>query len=117
MNDYIIGFKNKYYTLWRKHQNRYKYIRNLSTNKEEAIIKAGTNEINYNLKRRKVFTKFNKYDNISLSTIIDFGKYKGMSIKDLLVKDFNYCLWLSKNTYKTGLKRFLITIPEISKFI
>lgn len=40
--------------------------------------------------------------------LITFGKYSGLKFKDLIEKDINYCLWISKFKYTNEQNKDLV---------
>lgn len=130
----VIGFANKYYTLWEVDIDDniivYTYIRNLSFDLEDAKRKAGTDKFEETLRgRSKTFTKI-KYDNGStqefedstmskiLSSRMTFGKYQGEEIIKVANKDPRYLAWVITDTRgNTELKKILSTLDPVKKLL
>lgn len=66
-----------------------------------------------NEKLYKKIVKINKYD--SENSLIDFGKYKGLTFKELYYKDNDYYMWLFKETKNDDLK-YVMSILVKSEF-
>lgn len=49
----------------------------------------------------------------NLSHIIDFGKYKGQTIRDILLLDPQYLLWAHENVERLKLSRAILVKAEI----
>jgi uncharacterized protein (DUF3820 family) len=130
----VIGFANKYYTLWEVEIDDniiiYTYIKNLSFNLEDAKIKAGTDKFEESLRgRSKTFTKI-KYDDGStqefegfetskvLSSRMTFGKYRGEEILKIANKDPKYLAWVITDTSgNSNLKMILSTLDPVKKLL
>lgn len=110
----IIGFATQFYTLWNYNQERtyqtdaygnhhctgikhiYSYIKNISTDLEKVkslypnliideTVKGKTNSFDY-------YVKQDLPENIFWG-----GKYRGKLVDEIMVSDFQYCLWSASN--------------------
>ncbi len=129
----VIGFANKYYTLWEVVIENdyiiYGYLKNLSYDFDEAKLKAGTDKFDENLRgKSKTFTKiiYNNgseqlFENTSILKFIDskmtFGKYKGKKIIDIVNEDPGYLAWVVMNVPNVKLNTVLQTLEPIQKIL
>ncbi len=106
---YLIGFANEFYTLWIEKEItyklkddytnwrkdwEYKYIQNLSKDEATAILKAkdkgATNlEVDIYLRGESSNWKYISYPEHTLQ----FGKYVGQQISEVIKDDLNYIIW------------------------
>ena len=112
----MIGFANKYYTLWQvtedKNHLEYQYIKNLSFDFDVAKQKAGTELFNDKLRGRTksfIVVRYNNgmeqefevdRDGIGGSSVeyaLPFGKYSGQSVFDVVNNDPQYLAWMVRN--------------------
>ena len=111
-----IGFAEQYYTLWEVTQDirygqdsgiitetpitRYAYIQNLSKDRDEAIRKAGTCNIDMDLRGKHYFERSGapKLITNGIDTVVGFGKYSGKTLAEIAEIDMGYILWMKENT-------------------
>lgn len=115
--NYVIGFTNKYYTLWSYNTvtnyitisdkrlpstktTQYTYIKNISINIETVKRLYPNVSIDEGLRGKK--RNFVVTENIFPDNVLNFGKYAGTSIDDLFELDFSYIQWLHSNSSKRG---------------
>lgn len=129
----VIGFSNKYYTLWEVTIDEsfitYTYLKNLSFDFNEAKIKANTDKFEETLRgKSKNFIKVTynngttqEFENKDMSTVISskmpFGKYKGKKIIDIVNDDPQYIVWVIINTSNEKLNTALRTIQPIKDIL
>lgn len=124
-----IGFANQYYTLWNvektpvyttdsygKHwltgyNTHYFYIKNISFDIEKVKSLYPTLTIDENLRGHT--TSWEKKSQEDLCPqIMKFGKYYGQNIDELIVKDFDYILWLINNNGNSN-SAYALSLPII----
>lgn len=110
----IIGFATQFYTLWDYSQEPtyqtdaygnhhctgakhiYSYIKNISTDLEKAKALYPELTIDETLKGKT--SSFEYYSKQDLpSNYFWGGKYKGKLVDEIMVSDFQYCLWSASN--------------------
>ena len=107
MINHVIGFAEYFYTLWEREvfQNyhngvqvgityRYRYIKNISKDKDTAQEQYPIATIDMELRGTK---EFDTYEDTTPENMFSFGKYIYESIDAILASDFDYCLWFSRN--------------------
>jgi len=114
-NKQIIGFANKYYTLWdysteknyvtnssgnsqvSSVYHKFQYLKNISFDLDKVKSLYPNVEIDDSL--RGMSSSFIRTEKINVpENVIPFGKYYGSIIDDILKSDFKYCLWLVDNS-------------------
>lgn len=121
----IIGFTNKFYTLWShttkeefitdaygKHHlssvtDCFTYIKNISFDRSKVEELYPNTPINMDLRG------VNYYETTRPSVYLPkdylwFGKYKGTKIDEILEKDIQYCVWVSKNAYSADTREYIL---------
>lgn len=106
-----IGFANQFYTLWNVdtepvytcdsygkywltgYNTHYFYIKNISTDIEKVKSLYPTLTIDEDLKGHTNSWERKSQEDLC-PQIMKFGKYRGENIDDLIIKDFDYILWL-----------------------
>lgn len=109
----IIGFANKFYTLWNyeavsqyrtdsygnHHQSgvdhKYYYLKNVSTDIEKVKHQFPGIEIDTELRGEKSFIRNEKTD--LPAGYFWGGKYAGKMVDEVMESDFKYCLWSAEN--------------------
>lgn len=70
--------------------------------------------------RRKAEDEFNKREikiyNKFLDFKLNFGKYTGKTIKEVLNIDKQYIYWLLRETYRTGIKINILDLDKIVRY-
>lgn len=101
----VIGFTNKYYTLWEVSKKTvrdeyeevttytYTYIKNISYDMNEAIKQYPNATIDLNLKGSHTFVR-NETRSLILPDCFQFGKYRAQPLMDC--KDIEYIRWYVK---------------------
>ena len=134
IKEFLIGYANQYYTLWGVIRElgavKYVYIKNLSTNIEDAKRKANTDNVNEKLRgKTKTFYKVKFKNGIEqdvdentykgwVETILPFGKYKDESILDIALKDPSYLAWLFLNVkLKDRLKIYISELEPVKELL
>lgn len=121
MTTQIIGFANKFYTLWdyteevqyvtdaygNHHKgrtiHRFFYIKNISIDLDK--VKSLYPNLSIDEQLRGKTSSFSYDEKIDLPENYFWkGKYKGMLIDEILQSDFQYCLWFAENCYCPYLK-------------
>ena len=118
----VIGFANKFYTLWdvSKHTETteygsityysYTYIKNISMDNNTAFAKYPGVEYDENLRGKTISFKTTPVITYTDVTKFRFGKYATVSIDD--VNDLNYTMWYYDNiedsTHRDYVKSVLI---------
>lgn len=121
-----IGFANQFYTLWNvknepiytcdsygKHwltgyNTHYFYIKNISTDIEKVKSLYPSLTIDEDLRGHTISWE-KKFKEDLCPQIMKFGKYRGENIDELIVKDFNYILWLIDNNNNSNSKYALLS--------
>ena len=110
----IIGFAEKFYTLWQyevkenfvanSQGNKYctsiittfTFVKNVSMSLEVVKSLYPKTEIDLTLRGKTTVLRTVKKD--LPSEFFWFGKYYGQKIDDIIESDFNYCIWAKENT-------------------
>lgn len=114
----IIGFAEKFYTFWSHERvisyvtdaygnhhpsmvtDKYYYIKNISTDLDKVRLLHPGVEIDESL--RGQVRSFERSQVIEKpSDIFWFGKYTGKKVDEIMISDFQYCLWVVKNNSNT----------------
>ena len=130
MTTQIIGFANKFYTLWDyieegqyvtdgygKHHkvgtiHRFFYIKNISIDLDK--VKSLYPNLTIDDQLRGKTSSFSYDEKIDLPENYFWkGKYKGMLIDEILQSDFQYCLWFVENCYCPYLKNHEVYISYL----
>jgi hypothetical protein len=115
-----IGFADKYFTFWDVSVSEgyihFHYIKNLSMNENEAVQKALKEEndivkvdttVDYELRGNSYFKRPAIYIDNGIETVVDFGKYSGKTLKEIIETDSQYFLWLSDNCSNLSLSKII----------
>lgn len=92
-----------------------RFIKSLSVDLTEATLKAENIAKRYGLPLKKPsqgsawrMKSHGARTKVYGNTVMSFGKYKGMQLKDILKKDPKYCHWLCKNSENPSSEVFKI---------
>jgi len=126
MTRYLIGFTNKYFTLWSERTFKvfggmcvaFDYKQNLSMSEEEAIKKFKERfgcepEIDDGLRGKYQSFEYMVYTDMGGETALPFGKYEGKILKDIIVDDPEYLLWLKVNCSNKSFTAILESYDEL----
>lgn len=127
MRKQMIGFAYEYYTLWdicvepcyvtdaygNHHHTHDKhihtYIKNISKDKERAMKLHPSLEVDEELRGKTQFVKYT-YEQ-KPPEFFWFGGYYGMSVGDVLAKDFKYCERYLRNYDKSATAQIILSHP------
>lgn len=118
----IIGFANKYYTLWEittrqttvngfyEEREHFNYIKNISFDWEKVQEQYPDLPFDENLKGSR---SFHRTVSKKFTGQMTFGKYRDDSIESVIEKDFDYALWVYDNAYQDEVREYMDQLPEI----
>ena len=110
---HVIGFSNKYFTLWEKGIDHWYYVKNISMDEETAKAKYPGLEVNRNFRGTRPIA-FTKVEIPSFDGTFSKGKYKGIEIEGS--QDEDYMKWyVESEVYSTKEEKEAI-IKEVEKF-
>lgn len=131
---YVIGFATEYYTLWDviiepiyrtdaygKHWHvsdkyTYNYIKNVSKDIEKVERQYSEVPIDEELRGKTQSWSSEKRLPNPAPHILDFGKYNGQSIYEIVKTDIPYCLWLLENAHSFELRHIIEELPELIEY-
>ena len=110
---HVIGFANKYFTLWEKGMDHWYYVKNISMDEETAKAKYPGLEINLKFRGTRPIA-FTKVEIPPFEGKFTKGRHKGIEIEGS--QDEEYMKWYVENgVYSTNEEKEAI-IKEVEKF-
>lgn len=113
-NGIIIGFSEKYFTLWNvfgdERRQEFQYVKNISMNLDVVREKYPDVEIDYTLRGTSWIVREKKEQVEYEGDVFQHGRYIGLNIVDC--KDYDYMFWYYSNCANEREQETIMTVLE-----